>query len=47
MEFHGKVRNGFLEMARAEPQRFRIVNATLPIEEVTLAMKNIIDQELC
>lgn len=46
MEFHGKVRNGFLEMARAEPQRFRIVNATLTIEEVTLAMKNIIDQEL-
>jgi dTMP kinase len=46
IEFHDKVRNGFLEMARAEPQRFRIVNASLPIEEVTLAMKKIIDQEL-
>jgi dTMP kinase len=46
IEFHDKVRTGFLEMARAEPQRFRIIDATQPIEEVTLAMKKIIDQEL-
>jgi dTMP kinase len=46
IEFHDKVRNGFLEMARVEPQRFRIVDTTRPIEEVTLAMKKIIDQEL-
>jgi thymidylate kinase len=33
-------------MARAEPQRFRIVNATRPIEEVTLAIKKIIEEEM-
>jgi dTMP kinase len=46
MEFHDKVRNGFLEMARAEPQRFRIFDAMRPIEEVTVAMKKVVDQEM-
>ena len=46
MEFHEKVRAGFLEIARAEPQRFRIIDATRSIEEVTLALKKIIDQEI-
>jgi dTMP kinase len=46
IEFHEKVRAGFLEMARAEPQRFRIVDASRSIEEVTLGIKKVIDQEL-
>jgi dTMP kinase len=46
IEFHEKVREGFLEMARAEPQRLRILDATRPIEEVTLAIKKIVDQEM-
>jgi dTMP kinase len=46
LEFHDKVRAGFLEMARAEPQRFRIFDATRPIEEVTVALKKVIDQEM-
>jgi dTMP kinase len=46
IEFHEKVRAGFLEMARAEPQRLRILDATRSIEEVTLAIKKIVDQEI-
>ena len=46
IEFHEKVRAGFLEMARSEPERFRIVDATPSTEEVTLRIKRIIDREL-
>ncbi|HEY3152195.1 MAG TPA: dTMP kinase [Candidatus Binatia bacterium] len=46
IEFHDKVRVGFLEIARAEPKRFRLVDATRSIEEVTLEIKKIIDQEM-
>jgi dTMP kinase len=46
IEFHDKVRAGFLEIARAEPKRFRLVDATRSIEEVTLEIKKIIDQEM-
>jgi dTMP kinase len=46
IEFHEKVRAGFLEMARTEPERFRIVDATPSSEEVTLRIKRIIDREL-
>ena len=33
-EFHEKVRARFLELARAEPQRYLVVDATLPREEI-------------
>jgi len=46
IEFHDKVRAGFLEIARAEPKRFRLVDATRSIEKVTLEIKKIIDQEM-
>jgi dTMP kinase len=46
IEFHEKVRAGFLEMARTEPERFRIVDATPSSEEVMLRIKRIIDREL-
>jgi dTMP kinase len=46
IEFHEKVRAGFLELARGEPQRFRVLDATRPIEEVTLAIKKIIEEEM-
>jgi dTMP kinase len=46
IEFHEKVRAGFLELARGEPQRFRILDATRPIEEVTFAIRKIIDEEM-
>ena len=46
IEFHEKVRTGFLEMARAEPQRFRIIEALRPAEEIAQEIRTIIDQEL-
>lgn len=46
IEFHERVRAGFLELARAEPQRFRIIDAARPTAEVTQEIKNIIDREL-
>jgi dTMP kinase len=46
IEFHEKVRKGFLELARAEPQRFRIIDAARSAAEVAQDIKNIIDREL-
>jgi dTMP kinase len=33
-EFHARVRAAFLELAQAEPARFLVVDARLPIDEV-------------
>ena len=46
IEFHERVRAGFLELARAEPNRFRIVDAARSAKEVGQEIKNIIDGEL-
>jgi dTMP kinase len=35
LEFHRRVRDGYLELARREPGRFRLVDATGPVEAVT------------
>ena len=35
LEFHKRVRGGFLELARAEPERFVVIDGTLVLEEVT------------
>jgi dTMP kinase len=34
LAFHNKVRNGYLEIAAKEPDRFRIIDASLTIKEV-------------
>jgi dTMP kinase len=34
LAFHTRVRRGFLEQAEADPQRIRVVDATLPADEV-------------
>ncbi|NLW25629.1 MAG: dTMP kinase [Clostridia bacterium] len=34
IEFHQKVRYGYLELARLEPERFKIIKATQSIEEI-------------
>ena len=47
LEFHERVRAGFLELARAEPKRFHIVDASRSVAEVGQEIKNIIDRELC
>ncbi len=37
LEFHQRVREGYLELARREPKRFAVVDASLPRERVTEA----------
>ena len=44
-DFHQRVRAGFLELAHAEPNRFRIIDASASIPEVTEQIKVIIDRE--
>ena len=37
LEFHQRVRQGFLELAQREPQRIVVVDASLPLAQVTRA----------
>ena len=46
LEFHKKVRQGFLELARAETARFHIVDASRSEQEVFAAIKEVIDRRL-
>jgi dTMP kinase len=46
VEFHEKVRAGFLAMARAGPERFRIIDASRSVEQVSREIQNIIDREM-
>jgi dTMP kinase len=38
VSFHERVRRGFLEMARAEPARFRVLDSAAPVDEVHAAV---------
>jgi dTMP kinase len=46
LEFHEKVRRGFLDLARAEPERFYVIDASQSEEEVFAAVKEIVDRGL-
>jgi dTMP kinase len=46
LEFHEKVRAGFLDLARQEPERVRVVDATRSAEEVALAIREIVDKAM-
>jgi len=46
IEFHEKIRAGFLAMARAEPARFRVIDTTRAAAEVTGEIQRIADQEI-
>jgi dTMP kinase len=39
VEFHQRVRNGFLSLAKAEPGRYIVLDAARPEGEVTLAIQ--------
>ena len=39
LAFHEKVRNGYLELARSEPRRFRIIDAAKERDDVTQAVE--------
>ena len=45
-EFHRRVRAGFLALARAEPSRYLVVDASRPAEEVTREIKDRIREVL-
>jgi dTMP kinase len=40
LEFHRRVRTGFLVMARAEPDRYLVLDATAPVEVITQQIKD-------
>jgi len=46
LDFHERVRAGFLELARTEPARFRIVDASQSQEEVARQVQRIFDAEV-
>jgi len=46
INFHEKIRAGFLAMARAEPARFRVIDTTRAAAEVTGEIQRIADQEI-
>jgi dTMP kinase len=46
LEFHEKVRRGFLDLARAEPARFYVIDASRSEQEVFAAVKEIVDRRL-
>jgi dTMP kinase len=41
VEFHTRVRDAYLEMAKADPERFRIINARGPVQETHETVMNI------
>lgn len=46
MEFHKKVRGGYLEIAKNEPERIKVIDAGRPIEEVFKDVQKIIRELL-
>jgi len=46
LEFHERVRRGFLELARTEPGRFQVIDASGPEEQVTRQIRDVIDREV-
>lgn len=45
-EFHKRVRNGYLEIAKQEPERVKVIDANLSIEEVFEQVKKYIDEKI-
>ena len=44
--FHAAVRQGFLNLAAAEPDRFVVLNAAAPIEEIASTIRNVFSQRI-
>jgi dTMP kinase len=42
LDFHRRVREGYLQLAAREPQRFRILDATLPVAEISAAVAAVV-----
>lgn len=46
LSFHERVRSGYLEMAKREPDRIVVIDANRPAEEVFTSIKNILEERL-
>ena len=46
IEFHKRVRKGFLEIARAEPDRVIVLDTSAPAQEVQEKIKKVVDERL-
>jgi len=44
LAFHERVRERFLEIARDEPDRVKVVDGSGPVEEVAAAIRNLVDR---
>lgn len=44
--FHGRVRDGFLALARAKPDRCAVVDATVAVDDVTAAVAAVVAERL-
>ena len=44
IEFHNRVRKGFLQIARHEPERIKVIDASRSAEEVSREIINIVDK---
>ena len=42
-EYHNRVRNGYLEIAKQEPERIKVIDASMSIEEIHEEVKKVID----
>ncbi len=45
-DFHERVRQAYLELAAAEPERFLVLDATLPVEELQQSIRDRVSQLL-
>lgn len=46
LDFHRKLRDGFLDILRKDPRRCRLVDASLPVEEVSQSVWDIVSRVL-
>ncbi|HIS82477.1 TPA: dTMP kinase, partial [Candidatus Scatenecus faecavium] len=46
IEFHNRVRNGYLQIAKEEPERIKVVDASQSVEDVFEDVKKIIHKYL-
>jgi dTMP kinase len=46
LEFHRRVRSGFLSLARSEPSRYMVIDATRPVGEVSAEIKDAVREIL-
>jgi dTMP kinase len=46
LDFHEKVRQGFLDLARAEPGRISVIDASGTVQEVFAVIRTIVDKQM-